>query len=329
MCNSEQQAPAAPNPEPVTQLEAFVDDIRAMLWRWQSEGKALALATLVNVEGKSPRPIGSQMLVTEQGASVGLISGGCIESAIVEEARLCIKAGKPHLVRYGKGSDYIDIHLPCGSGLDIYIQPLQGAPWVADLQNALVERKEIYWTVALESGAVALTDPHQAKASLLKNPQLSRAQRHQLKYFVKQFRPRIRVAVYGSGAVFDYFVAMAALLDLELIKLEPGAHKQDASAWLHDLDSYSAFVCLLHEHEAEVALLANVLSRPVFYVAALGSALSHAKRIEGLKAMHCSDGDIMRVKGPAGIDLGAKNPVEIATSILAELIERKNKRLTS
>ncbi len=96
------------------------EDVLADLWAWHHHGLRAALVTLVGIEGAAPRPLGAQMAIAEDGRYVGYLSGGCLEQAIVLEAQDVIRSGSNRLVRYGKGSPYFDIRLPCGSGLDMY-----------------------------------------------------------------------------------------------------------------------------------------------------------------------------------------------------------------
>lgn len=79
-----------------------------------------ALVTLVSIEGSSPRPLGAQMAVSETGDWVGYLSGGCIERTVVTEALDALALGRNRRVRYGKGSPYIDINLPCGSAIELF-----------------------------------------------------------------------------------------------------------------------------------------------------------------------------------------------------------------
>ena len=97
---------------------AYRDNVLPDLAEWTGRGERCALVTLVGVDGNAPRAEGAQMAVSESGEWAGYISGGCLEAAIALEAQAAIKAGKPRLLRYGKGSPYFDIQLPCGSGLD-------------------------------------------------------------------------------------------------------------------------------------------------------------------------------------------------------------------
>ena len=83
---------------------AYRDNVLPDLAAWSGRGERCALVTLVGVDGNAPRAEGAQMAVSESGEWAGYISGGCLEQAIALEAQQAIKAGKPRLLRYGKGS---------------------------------------------------------------------------------------------------------------------------------------------------------------------------------------------------------------------------------
>ena len=85
-------------------------DILAEIDRWQEAGKRVALATVVQVYGSAPRPLGAKLAVSEEGAMVGSVSGGCVESATVQEALEVLSTGKPRLVAYGIADE---TGLPC------------------------------------------------------------------------------------------------------------------------------------------------------------------------------------------------------------------------
>ena len=95
------------------------ENVLPQLREWQRRGLGATLATLVGIEGSSPRSLGAQMAIGD-GSAIGHISSGCLEGALIAEARIAMRRHENRLVRYGKGSKYLDIQLPCGSGLDIY-----------------------------------------------------------------------------------------------------------------------------------------------------------------------------------------------------------------
>ena len=105
--------------------------VRAVLAELEAGGRAV-LVTIVGVEGASPRPVGAQMAVRADGSWVGYISGGCLESAVAQEALKALETGAADVVRYGKGSKYFDIVLPCGSGVDLHFDPAPDARALAE-----------------------------------------------------------------------------------------------------------------------------------------------------------------------------------------------------
>ena len=95
--------------------------IFAFLADGAASGLRGALVTIVGLEGGSPRSLGSHMAVLENGVAVGSLSSGCVEAAIRAEAVAAIAAGRSRAVKFGAGSPFIDIRLPCGGAMEILI----------------------------------------------------------------------------------------------------------------------------------------------------------------------------------------------------------------
>ena len=333
-------------------LSHFVEDVRYQLFLWQQQGLATALVTLVNYEGSSPRPIGSQMAVNEKGEAVGLVSGGCLETALVEEALSCIKSDSHKVVRYGKDSDYFDIQLPCGSGVDVLVSPNPNAQWVSDLNTSYQNRTPIEWRVDLTAGEYlthALSDAIRIEKDL-RSPQLTRPEMAtSFTHFSKIYQPRTCVVVVGDGVIFDYFLAMAQLFDVDLVayskafnalepeaEIDPDAIFQGPRTNLQRLplrspdnfdksylDQWSAFITLSHEHDWEPDILSMALQTDAFYIGALGSRKTHERRKGLLKDLQVSDDKIAKIKAPVGLNIGGRTPPDIALSILAEIISAR------
>jgi xanthine/CO dehydrogenase XdhC/CoxF family maturation factor len=107
-------------------MSAYRDDIIEQAAQWQSQGKRVALATVVTTWGSSPRPVGSQLAVDESGAMIGSVSGGCIEGAVVHEALAAIKDGKSRLLDFGVTNEQAwDVGLACGGKVQVYVEALQ------------------------------------------------------------------------------------------------------------------------------------------------------------------------------------------------------------
>ena len=99
------------------------DQILAQLARWRAEGRAAALATVVATWGSAPRPVGSQLAVDADGAMVGSVSGGCVEGAVVAEARDAMADGKPRLLTFGvSDAEAWQVGLACGGTIQVFVE---------------------------------------------------------------------------------------------------------------------------------------------------------------------------------------------------------------
>ena len=99
------------------------DDVLDTAAEWRAEGKGVALATVVNTWGSSPRPVGSQLVVDDRGDFRGSVSGGCIEGAVVLEARQVIADGAPRLLTFGVTNEQAwEVGLACGGTVEVYVE---------------------------------------------------------------------------------------------------------------------------------------------------------------------------------------------------------------
>jgi xanthine/CO dehydrogenase XdhC/CoxF family maturation factor len=103
-----------------------LDDVLTQAAEWQDAGHGVALATVVRTWGSSPRPVGSQLAVNDQGAMVGSVSGGCIEGAVIEQAKKVIADGKPELMEFGVTDDKAwEVGLSCGGDVHVFVEPIK------------------------------------------------------------------------------------------------------------------------------------------------------------------------------------------------------------
>ena len=102
------------------------NDPLALAAAWRDGGHGVALATVVATWGSSPRPVGSQLVVDDSGDFVGSVSGGCIEGAVVTEARQTIADGQTRLIDYGISDETAwQVGLACGGKCEIFIEPAE------------------------------------------------------------------------------------------------------------------------------------------------------------------------------------------------------------
>ena len=103
-------------------MQTFIDEIDL----WRTEGKRVATATVISVEGSAPRPVGSRLVVSDNGDLAGSVSGGCVETAVFSEAQEVMTTGQPKLVRYGITDELAwDVGLACGGTIDVFIEPVR------------------------------------------------------------------------------------------------------------------------------------------------------------------------------------------------------------
>lgn len=100
-------------------------DILTQLEAWQARGDRIALATVINTWGSSPRAPGAKMAINQQGEMIGSVSGGCVEGAVVEEAKRVLKSGRPRLLHYGVADETAwEVGLACGGSIEIFVEQL-------------------------------------------------------------------------------------------------------------------------------------------------------------------------------------------------------------
>ncbi|ROT99935.1 XdhC family protein [Marinobacter sp. R17] len=286
---------------------------------FREAGQLVALVTLIGNTGSSPRPPGSQMVVSEDGHSVGYLTGGCAESVIISEAIAAIRAQKNRQIRLGVGSPYMDIRLPCGAGIDIYIDVGVCDEEAQQISQSLESRLPIVLDTCLNTGnhQVFMTPPPCVQNGV----------------FRRWYLPRRRLLIAGVGPNTEALTSLGTAADYEVSVLSPDRRTLNASicagadskaltspavVHLPATDAWTAAVLLFHEHEWESAILKQLLRSDCFYIGALGSRKTHDQRITELKTEGFGN-ETDRIHGPVGMNIGAITAPEIAISILAEV----------
>ena len=297
-------------------------DVLAFAAAELAAGRPAALITIVSLDGPFSRPLGAQLAVAGDKRFAGSISGGCLEQALTEEAQIAMTAGENRVVRYGRGSPYLDVRLPCGGGIDLHID---AGVNLEILQAAIALGRE------RRSFALAF-DPQSKRSSLRLLRESSEAKPGE---FVRTFEPKLRLVLAGRGWEIVAMSQLAQTADVELIVASQEPATLDfcrpyadqlialtVPAALPELpfDSDTAVACLFHEHEWEAPLLLDALRSPAFYVGALGSRQTHERRIDTLRALGAGAEDISRLKGPIGL-FASRDPRSLAVSALAEIVK--------
>ena len=285
----------------------------------QSKGEATVLVTVCAVEGSSMRNPGTIMGVAGDGSFAGSLSGGCIENAVVAEALDALKAGRARIVRFGAGSPYLDIRLPCGGGLDVHFQPLGNSDVVAECLKSVRERAPF----SLAVGEVA------AHLDCWHTPTFD----GQSGTFGHWPAPMLQIIGHGAGV--EALARLGRTHGCAIKVLSPDeriiaalthdkfpAHRLERSSQTDamDGDPWTATVFLFHDHDWETELMLRAFALPHFYIGAMGGRKAHVQRCKTLAARGASPEQIASIRAPIGLFHSSRDPQTLALSALAEVI---------
>jgi len=102
------------------------EDILGTAASWRAAGRQVALATVVTTWGSSPRPVGSQLVVDDKGTFLGSVSGGCIEGAVIQEAKAVMRSGTPRTLEFGVSNEQAwEVGLACGGKVRVFVERVE------------------------------------------------------------------------------------------------------------------------------------------------------------------------------------------------------------
>lgn len=301
---------------------------------WHRDGIGAALATVVQTWGSAPRRVGAQLAVGGDGRIEGSVSGGCVEGAVIVEALEAIDSGTHRLLEFGiSDDDAFAVGLACGGTIRILIEPV-GQVLPVEILEALVKARQgraaLAYEVNVETGARRLvTGEYPTRMRMDRSGFDDDGQT-----FVAVHNPPLRLIVVGAVHIAQALVPMARIAGYDPVVVDPrdafaSTDRFPGETILQDwpdeavrnlgLDARTALVLLTHDPKLDDPALEAALKAEVFYIGALGSTRTHAKRVERMTAAGCSPDQIGRIHGPVGLDIGAAGPAEIAVAILAQM----------
>ena len=289
------------------------------------------VATVVATRSSAPRPVGSKLIIREDGSLEGSVSGGCIESDVVLAACEVRETGESRLVTYGITDDMaIGVGLPCGGEIDVFVEPLRER-----------DGDVVLTVIAGEGSGERLHDPELERAAL------RRGRSHVLQLadrtvFADVVADPPRLFVYGAVDTAEALCAAARLLGWRTIVADarprfataerlPSADEilvlwpEEALAHVAP-DAATAVVVLTHDDKFDLPLVEGALQTDAFYVGWLGSRRNQERRRGLLLDAGMAEDDLDRISGPSGLDIGADAPAETALSMLAEMLAVRSGR---
>lgn len=297
---------------------------------WLHAGRTVHLMTVVRTWGSSPRPPGALWAVSDDGDSIGSVSGGCVERELGE--RLCqAPLERPVLWELGvTRKQALRLGLPCGGRLDLVAEPVTEATSLSALQQSLQARRVTERRVCLNTGEVSLHPAARARETVHFDGRTLR----------RFFGPVWRLLLVGAGELAAYVADMALALGFEVVVCDP--REQAPRWWSHDQvplctdmpddltrtwanDARCAVVTLAHDPKLDDLALLEALQSEAFYVGALGSKATSAARRKRLASLGVDAFHLARLHAPVGLALGARGVAEIAVSVAAGLVRARHR----
>jgi xanthine/CO dehydrogenase XdhC/CoxF family maturation factor len=351
-----------------------ITDVLMALEGLQGGGEPTALATIVAVRGSTYRRPGARLLVPEDGAPIGNISGGCLEGDVADMARVVLREGTARLAGWDLTADDDDVWglgLGCNGAIEVFIEPAERAMAVARaLREALEEERPISVITALEPGENgvepgarmlvradgstegSLGDPAIDGEATVAAKELLPAGRSELRTlgratraFIEVLEPPLGLLICGAGHDAIPLSRAAAGIGWRPIVVD------DRAAFLTDerfpdahdvvvveepsqvdtrarIDERTYAVVMTHNYLRDRDYLRALLRSPAAYIGMLGPAARTQRILMDLaeEGIEVTERDRARIHGPAGLDVGAEGPDEVAHAIIGEILAVRHDR---
>lgn len=344
-----------------------LNEIRGFLRERALSGESVGIAVLLRAWRSAPRAPGARFAAGPGPATAGSISAGCVEADLREHLSAVAQGAPPGIVRYGiSDSDATAIGLSCGGEIEVLIRAHDPVdPVWNQLEDVLESGDEAVLATALSdplmSRQMLITATHgtvgsfgdagRDRAVVLAAKQVLAEEGSAgvvsletgLEVFLEPMLRPHHLIVVGATPLALELAGLAAQLGIRLTIVEP---RETLAARVRELelvaiqaspgeafrelnlDRRSAVAVLAHEERLDVEALQTALEAGAGYVGLLGGRRTQRLRHEALRERGVTAGQIDRIQGPIGLDLGAESPGEIALSILAQVVRhwRKPKR---
>lgn len=279
------------------------------------------LAVITEIVGTSYRNLGTMMAFGPQGQRTGSLSSGCIEDDIAEHAATALQTGQVRSLRYGQGSPFFDLKLPCGGGLTVLLIPNPDRATLTSIIARGDARVEAPVRITLSTGALTLLKPGQRGSDL--------------GHMVVVLAPELRFWVYGHGIEAMSFALMAQAAGYDVMLFGQQGLQTDLSRIgplnITLVPSFRSYVCptpdprtaitlFFHDHENEARLLAQFLATPALFIGAQGSLKARSRLLADLAALGVPDAQVARLCPSFGLIGSCRDPRTLAVSVLAHVL---------
>ncbi len=305
----------------------------------KAKGLQTVLATVVDLDGSSYRKPGVQMLILENGQMIGAVSGGCVEKDIVRQSQAVFKEGEARMMQYDGR-----YRLGCEGILYILLEPFNPNKEFLTMLGQFLETRQPFSMVSRyrrEEGVHKNLGSHVlfGKEKFRLNQQLNgfKVTTDSLSDFTQEFPPCFRLMIFGAEHDAVQLCKFAALTGWEVSVIAPPKesktieHFPGATAFLASdpegidiqaIDTQTAVMLMSHNFAIDLKYLIALKDTHPAYLGLLGPAHRREKLLGQLLefAPEVSDAFLDQIHGPAGLNIGAETPHEIAVAILAEIL---------
>lgn len=331
---------------------------------WRERGERIAVATVVQTWGSAPRAAGSKMALTADNEIAGSVSGGCVEGAVYETGVEVIETGQPRLLHFGVADETAwEVGLACGGMIDVFVESLDPALhefWrglLADDERSAAVATVIKGQPNLPGRKLMLSEDgkisgelggglDEAATTAARTAMVEGSSRRvplgESEIFVEVISPAPTLVVVGGAHISIALTTIAKTLGYRTIVIDPRRAFGSEARFPHvdkliqewpdealaqvKITSSTAVAMLTHDPKLDDPALKVALSSPAFYVGALGSRTTQAKRRERLLAEGLAESQLDRLHGPIGLEIGGRTPEEIALAVMAEIVAARNQR---
>jgi len=344
-------------------MEISMRDILSDLDNWHADdNQSIAIATVIQTWGSSPRRAGAKMAITPDGKITGSVSGGCVEGAVFESGVEVLKSNKPQLLHFGVADETAwEVGLACGGSIDIFVKPLE-PNFFKSLRSVLLEEQTAVIVTVVrgpddllgreilvhDDGNVLGTISNELDERVLNVARETLARgiservmlSDSIEVFLEVSLPPPTLIAVGGVHITIALMALAKTLGYRTVVIDPRSAFGSEARFPHvdqliqlwpdeafqqvPPNRSTAIAMLTHDPKLDDPALKIALPSPAFYVGALGSKTTQAKRRQRLLDDGLTEAQVNRLHGPIGLEIGAGTPEEIAMSIMAEIVSARN-----
>lgn len=294
-------------------------------WAQQKDNLSWALASIVEISGSSYRKPGAMMLINEQGQSIGILSGGCLEADVILQAQKAMHLNKNKLIEYDTyddGEHNLMQFLGCGGAIRVYIQPLTKSNNYQNLELLLAgldANKSMSYAISYQQPDM-LNQCAEHHEHINANCKPSKSQ------VCFNYRPRPYLAIFGAGLDAIPVVNMAQTLGWRVSLYDYRSTHVSSKLFSNEaqiiktpfeqvkLPAIQAAVVMGHNLNFDAKSLSLLQSSNAIYVGLLGPKHRQEKVINLMSAPL-----IKKLYGPVGLNIGGELPEEIALSVVAQI----------